>query len=251
MKTIQVLVAAFCLLGFSAFAQEEADPFAAPNGSEEKKIPTLIRTHVEYVEMSHKDLTRLMMDESAVNADATDLRMKVQAMVDRDEAKVIDTQITLGRNGQKQSSESNHESIYPDEYEPPSMDSMLKKSMETGSAFPVTIGDPTSFETRNLGSSLESEPTVWDDNTVVDIWIASGFSWHTGNTVWSERKDGLGNITRVAMPDFYEVAIKSRITCISGQYTMAGVVSPKDANGEVDSERKVMVFVKCDVLEVK
>jgi len=32
---------------------------------------------------------------------------------------------------------------------------------------------------------------------------------------------------------------------------MAGVLSPKDAEGATDPTRKVMVFVKCDVLTVK
>jgi hypothetical protein len=32
---------------------------------------------------------------------------------------------------------------------------------------------------------------------------------------------------------------------------LASVQSPKDAKGEVDMTRKVMIFVKCDVLSVK
>ena len=39
--------------------------------------------------------------------------------------------------------------------------------------------------------------------------------------------------------------------CITGQYMLVGAVSPKDAKGEVDLTRKVMVFVKCDVLTMK
>jgi hypothetical protein len=233
-----------------AFAQEVVDPFKESDGSVEKQVPNLIRVQVEYVEMSHKDLTRLMMEEKAVNADATELRMEVQAMVDRDEAKVIDTQITAGRSGQRQTSDSNHESIYPDEYQPPSMDS-IQKNMETGGAFPLVFGDPTAFEIHNLGSSLECEPTVLDGNPAVDLRINSEFAWHTGNTVWSELKDGAGNIIRIAMPDFFKVAIHTRITCIAGKSIMVGVLSPKNAQGEIDQDRKVIVFVKCDVLEAR
>lgn len=41
--------------------------------------PKLIRVQVEFIEMAHKDLTRLMMDDKSETADATALRMKVQA----------------------------------------------------------------------------------------------------------------------------------------------------------------------------
>ena len=41
------------------------------------------------------------------------------------------------------------------------------------------------------------------------------------------------------------------ITCIKGQYMLVTVQSPKDAKGDADMTRKVMVFVKCDILPVK
>ncbi|MBG7607708.1 MAG: hypothetical protein IZT59_06755 [Verrucomicrobia bacterium] len=53
------------------------------------------------------------------------------------------------------------------------------------------------------------------------------------------------------MPDFYIIQINAGISCVSGQYTLISVVSPKNTKGEVNSERKVMIFVKCDAMEVK
>lgn len=50
------------------------------------------------------------------------------------------------------------------------------------------------------------------------------------------------------MPDFYKISVNTSITCITGQYVMFSVVSPKDQAGEIDPERKVMVFVKCNIL---
>jgi hypothetical protein len=253
MKTIHVLVAAFCLLGFNAFAQKEVDPFAEPDPSEVRENPRLIRTQVEYVEMSHKDLTRLMMEDKNMTADATSLRMKVQAMVEKEEAKIIDTQIVLGRSGGKQTTESIHEFIYPTEYEPMNCLPTKKKKQPVmpDVSFPYNPATPTAFETRNVGSTLEAEPTLGEDDRIIDISVYPDLIWHTGNTVWNERKDELGNLTKITMPDFYKVSLNTSFTCIAGQYTMAGVVSPKDAKGEVDQDRKVMIFVKCDVLEVK
>ena len=51
------------------------------------------------------------------SADATELRKQVQDMVSKNEAKVLETQITVARSGRKATSESIHEFIYPTEYE--------------------------------------------------------------------------------------------------------------------------------------
>jgi hypothetical protein len=56
---------------------------------------------------------------------------------------------------------------------------------------------------------------------------------------------------KISMPDIYTMRLITAIVCITGQYMLVGAVSPKDAKGEVDLTRKVMVFVKCDVLAGK
>ncbi|MDA0767343.1 MAG: hypothetical protein O3A92_11030 [Verrucomicrobia bacterium] len=53
------------------------------------------------------------------------------------------------------------------------------------------------------------------------------------------------------MPDIYVLRFQTSVICVAGQYLMAAVLSPKDAKGETDRTRKVMVFVKCDVLTVE
>lgn len=212
--------------------------------------PKLVRVQVEHIEVSHKDLTRLMMEDNAVIADAKALRMKVQGLVEKDEAEVFDTQIVVSRSGQKSTTESVQEFIYPTEYEPapPPPDAGKEKTDDPQHSFPHNPATPTAFETKNLGSTLEVEPTIGEDDRIIDLRFLPELTWHTGDTVWSERKDELGNVIKVAMPDFYKLSINTSITCIAGQYVMVGVVSPKDEEGEVDRDRKIMVFVKCDIL---
>ena len=263
MKTLFALWVSLLLIGSPAFGQDVPPAFekASDQGNEKAEdeydpfdpsinAPKLVRVQVEFVEMAHKDLTRLMMDEKSEKADATELRMKVQEMVDKDTAKVIETQIVVGRSGQKQTTESIHEFIYPTEYEPPVLDDEKLKEMLKNGSFPVVPGNPTAFEVRNVGSTLEAEPTISENDRIVDLRFLPELIWHTGDTVWNERKDELGNVYKVTMPDFYKLSINTSITCITGQYTMVGVVSPKDAKGKVDTDRKVMIFVKCNVLSV-
>jgi hypothetical protein len=229
----------------AAPAEEEMlDPFDPTLSA-----PKMLRVQVEFIEMAHKDLTRLMMEDKSETADATALRMKLQEMVDSEKAKILDTQVMVARSGQKGTVEAIHEFMYPTEYEPPTLPKAPDGEKQVPD-FPVTPSNPTAFETKNVGSTLEIEPTLGSDDKLIDLRFLPELTWHAGDNVWSEIKDPLGNVTKVSMPDFYKVSINTSITCIDGQYMMVGVVSPKDQAGETDPEQKVMIFVKCKVLPV-
>jgi hypothetical protein len=263
MKPVMAILLTMSLACSSAFGQEappaferadegdataaEYDPFDPATDA-----PKLIRVQVEHVEMAHKDLTRLLMEDKADTADASALRMKVRELVEKDVAKVLDTQVVVGRSGQKSQTVSREELIYPTEFTLESMDEKITERMKQAisSPFPSNPATPTAFETRNLGSSLESEPTLDSDGHIIDLRFLSELTWHTGDTIWSESKDALGNSHKIAMPDFYTMETNTSVTCIAGQYHLVGVLSPRNAEGKLDSDRKVMVFVKCDVLPV-
>lgn len=208
--------------------------------------PKNIRVQLEYIDVSEKDLTRLMMEDKSTTTDAKALRMKVQEMVDKGEAKFIDTNMVISRSGMKSTTESIKETIYPTEYNPPHID--VDVESKDSKAIPVSIGDPVAFETRNVGITFEVEPTIGVDEKIVDVRILSQQVWYTGDRIWHEVKDQLGNVNRESMPNFYKVSIDTSMIVITGQYLLAAVVSPKDVNGQVDPERKVMAFLKCDVL---
>ena len=215
--------------------------------------PRLIQVQVEYVELSHETLTKLLFLRSPKSADATELRKQVQELVSKNEAKVLETQIVVSKSGQKATAESYHEFIYPTEYNPtcvglfgnePSKNSENKN-------IPNNPAIPSAFEPRNVGGTLEIEPTLGSDNRTIDLRFVPEFLWHTGNTVWHEGKDTIGNPFKISMPDFYLVRMNTSITCIDGQYNFVATLSPKNDKGEVDTNRKLMVFVKCDVLTIK
>lgn len=229
--------------------QPEESELSDSDGDRRKQV----QVQVEFVEMSHEALTKLLFLTKPASSDATKLREQVKDMVSKNEAKVIETQIAIARSGQKATSESIHEFIYPTEYEQPSLpgtfDGTKKNSSHSSTIAVPPI--PTAFETRNLGSTLEVEPTVSKDNRLIDLRFVPELVWHTRNVTWHEGKDQLGNPFHVQMPDIYTLRLNTALTLVSGQYALAGVLSPKDEKGETDMTRKVMVFVKCDVLAVK
>lgn len=234
------------------------DPFAE-NFINTPELPKMIQVQVEYVELSHETLTDLLFLADPPSADATPLRKQVQELVKKGEAKVMETMILNARSGEKATAESINEFIYPTEYEPP----QLPCNAISNRANDLSLDDikilenlfnfatPTSFETRNLGNTLEIEPLIGGDDQYIDLRLAPDMVWHTGETVWVERKDSLGNSIKIQMPKIYSMRIATAVTCKEGEYVLAAVQSPKDAEGTTDLSRKIMVFVKCDILVVK
>ena len=260
------IVAGFFLVGLGLTAQE---PEAVPptfkkepssNGSgatldsfdPDALAPKVIQVQLEYIELSHELLTKLLFLAEPKSADATPLRKKLQELVIKNEANVLETQILVCKSGQKATTESLHEFIYPTEFNPPfkAKEEDKIKAMPAVS-FPFNPATPTAFDTRNMGSTFEVEPTLSADNRIVDVRIVPELLWHTGDTNWQETKDALGNASVVRMPDFYVIRANTAVTCIGGQYTLISVNSPKDSKGDPDMTRKVVVLMKCDVLSVK
>lgn len=218
------------------------DPFA-PSVDDGKR--SQIQVMVEYVDLPHKALTKLMLESGKLTADGTALRMKVQELVDKNEARILETQLVICRSGERATTESIKESIYPTEYEPPGYDPPAKQP----STWPIS-SVPCAFETRNIGSHLEIEPAIQTGRKLVDLRLAPELIWHHDDTIWSEFKDTQGNVSQVKMPNFYTIRINTGCFCETGKFLLVAVVSPKDTNGVVDATRKVMVFVKCDIMEV-
>lgn len=262
MKKPLMLTAIFTLaLGAHSLAEPVPPPFEKPSEAQaddpfdpDEAAPKLIQVQVEFIDLPHKALTKLLLEAGATAANGTALRMKVQEMVDKDQAAVLETQLAVTKSTLKATTESIHEFIYPTEYEPqytpPPGDSNGKNTAQLN-AFPSNPATPTAFSTRNLGSTLEIEPTVSEDGKIIDLRVFPELVWHTGDTIWAEFKDALGNVSQSKMPDIYTMRFNSQVTCADGKYLMIAVQSPKDAKGVVDFTRKVMVFVKCDVIPVK
>jgi hypothetical protein len=213
--------------------------------------PKQVQVQVEYIELSTDALNKLLFLAKPKTADSTALRKKLQKMVRKDEARILEIQLVVCRSGQRATTDSLHEFIYPTEYEPLHPPATDSEKFPNGASFPYSPATPTAFETRNVGTKLEVEPTLSEDDDIIDLRLDPELLWHTSNTTWQEAKDELGNISKAQLPNFYVVRFDTSVTCVSGQYVMLAVLSPKDSKGKMDMNRKVMVFVKCDVLSVQ
>ncbi len=150
------------------------------------------------------------------------------------------------RSGQKATIEIIREFIYPTEYEPPELPNSIGNqnnsttstvsvdgTVNSGiSSFPVTPATPTAFETRNTGITLEIEPTIGENDFMIDLRFVpeivefEGFI-NYGSPISAGGTDLLGNpitvvITenRIEMPVFSTRRVNTALTIYDG-YTVA------------------------------
>lgn len=149
------------------------------------------------------------------------------------------------KSGQKATIEIVREFIYPTEYEPPELPNTVGTTgtISTGvggllgggsssSSFPVTPATPTAFETRNTGVTLEIEPTIGENDFVIDLRFVpeivefEGFI-NYGSPIQSNGTDALGNTittviteNRIEMPVFSARRVNTALTIYDG-YTVA------------------------------
>lgn len=145
------------------------------------------------------------------------------------------------RSGQKATIEVIREFIYPTEYDPPE----IPQNIGGGGGgvgggggggappnIPVTPANPTAWETRNTGVTLEIEPTIGENDFVIDIRFLpqivefEGFV-NYGSPVLAPSVDADGNpvtlvITenRIEMPVFSKRSVDTSLTIYDG-YTVA------------------------------
>ena len=157
------------------------------------------------------------------------------------------------RSGQKATIEIIREFIYPTEYEPPELPNSVGATGDSSifggggsSSFPVTPATPTAFETRNTGVTLEIEPTIGENDFVIDLRFVpeivefEGFI-NYGSPIQSPSTDALGNATvtvitenRIEMPVFSSRRVNSALTIYDGYTVAVGGLMREDVQNVED-----------------
>lgn len=229
-------------------AQDEFDPLGR---EAEAYFPKQIRVSVEYIDMPTATLIDLMYGEKKF-ADDTELRKKLQILLKSGQARMLETQMLTARSGEKATTESVREYTYPTEYEPSETPSEVKVNGDADVALKndlATPPTPTAFETRNTGSMLEIQPTLGENGNLIDLSLAPEIVYHVGNEVWAEWQNKTAK-SDIKTAIFYTIRLNTAVTLSNGKYQMICALSPKDEKGLPDFNRKVMVFVKADVIVV-
>lgn len=223
--------------------------------------PKCIRIHVMTVGMQQAEYVKYTRMEKKDGFHAAAMQLVKQG-----KAEILDVNCVTARSGEKATLESVREVIYPTEYEPDELacpppqdfnEIVLKPEIRTKT--------PTAFETRNTGTTLEveptlgvelvvptleDEPTLGDKGSLVNMRFTPEFVDPVGYALWWKLQDEFGKAD-IVMPKFLTHHANLGLTLRSGKFALANTFSGKDAEGNVDNKRKILVFVMAEVIFVK
>ncbi len=246
---LAVFAAAGGLLVGPACAQDEdLDPFAVAAADEANRF-LMVRVLVEYIGLPHVRVTELLQGETGASDHA--LRLHLAKLVEAGKARHYETSLLTVPAGQRASLESIREFIYPAEMDFGGLGSLpIPDSALGGSpgvfAFPLRPAFASVFETRNTGVTLEIEPNVRADRSVIDLRIAPEIVDLLGLVTWQEFRDRWGN-SDLRMPLFESLRLSQGMELVPGRHALMGLLSPREREGR--KREKVLVFVKATLVD--
>lgn len=211
-------------------------------------LPRMIRVQAEFIEMPEPIYTKLM-SQPRTSANDTALRAECAELIAAGTASVLESLCFTALPGQAATSESIAEYIYPTEYEPGQIPEKVNGEdppQNTAWGSPPT---PSAFDTKNTGSTFEVEAQIDANDGIVELRFTPTLVYHVGNENWGAEKIS-GASGPIEMAKFYVLSVRTGASVIPGQPTMIAALSPENEQGFTDSSRKVMVFIRADILVV-
>jgi general secretion pathway protein D len=184
-----------------------------------------------------------------------DVQMIMRGLSQKKGTDLMTAPSITARSGQKATIEIIREFIYPTEYEPPEVPQ--GGGGQNGSVAPiVTPATPTAFETRNTGVTLEIEPTIGENDFMIDLRFVpeivefEGFI-NYGSPIQASAEagifDDLGNLigvipttvtlteNRIEMPVFATRRVNTALTIYDGYTVAIGGLMREDVQNVEDS----------------
>lgn len=235
----------FSFISFSSITHAQVDYDPTGDSNFMRRVPKILRIHVEYYEINTLEYAELIGKQHTIANDSKMRDLLLQMAKDK-KAKLIDTQTVTSRSGERATAESVYEYIYPTEYEPRNIIAKTKNNITSETTYePIA----TAFETRNVGSILEVEPIIGEDGKTIDITFRPEITKLIGHSEWESNLNKQS--TPIKMPTFNTQRFNTSLTMIKGQFHMAGAFNPLDEENKVDPSKKLLIFIKADILTVR
>lgn len=211
-------------------------------------LPRMIRVHTEFIEMPHATYTKLLSKPST-SANDTALRAECAKLVAKGDARIIESLCVTAFPGQSATTESIAEYIYPTEYDPGEVPSEVNGNPPGPDTPWGSPPNPTSFETKNTGSTFEVEAQIDANDDFIELRFTPTLVYLEDTLNWGADKHS-GAAGPVLMPQFYVLSVKTGASLVDGQTTMVAGLSPQNDKGFIDTSRKIMVFTRADIITV-
>lgn len=219
-----------------------------PNPKAEANLPRQIRIQAEFIEMPEPLYTKLMATPRTSTND-TALRAKCAELISAGDAHIRESMAVTALPGQTATTESISELIYPTEYDPGEMPNEVNGVAPGPNTQWATPPTPASFDTKNLGSTFEVEAKIADDNSFIEVRCTPTIVYHVDTLNYGAEKIS-GAAGPIEMPVFFVLTCQTEAVLVPGQPTIIATLSPPNEKGFPDSTRKILVFLRADILTV-
>lgn len=212
--------------------------------------PVHVRVQTEVVEMSLETYTALMGGEPGES-----IHLRAQTLLKNKQAKLVNSQMLISRSGEKSALECVREMITPTDYDygdgldfySPMADGKTQEDLAWPQLIRPYLSCPVAFEVRNVGATLEVEPTY--HGKMIDLRFSHDWVFFPSLVTWQTHRDHWG-VADVKMPTYTSQRCHLALTLLDNQYQCVTVYTPTHANGEADPSRKQLLFVKASLIHL-
>lgn len=173
-----------------------------------------------------------------------EMRRKVDAMLTAGTASLVETSAVNIHSGQRSNVSSALHLPVASSFDPPTMVDVAgddQRPIDPGmTGRGITVPTPQSFETHELGTSMEAEVNIAEGRSLAHVLIGATISSHLGEIDWGPP----GMPLRQPMQHFSR--LNAHLALLPHRATLAGLVDPPLPPGGKQPEiqkRKLMVFV--------
>lgn len=236
---------------FGGGESADDDPFGDGGGkpAAEDAItgPEQVSLVTEFIEMNALAANKFILAIDEIS-DVTAQRAKLNVLIEKGEARIVDINTIVTRSGQRAKAGAIEEFIYPTEYDPPEIPQELSGPIEAGVDFRTSNG-ATAFETRHVGTSVEVDPVLAGDGSVIDVNIAP-------EIVKFVRNLEHGSVPGATSQPLFETiklttaaTVPTGTTVLLGMHSLETARAAEAATAEERAEitgRRVLVFLTAD-----
>lgn len=217
-----------------------ADPFA-PDGAKSEPVSPLIEITVDYVQMTAEDAGALLHGKDAPATSLAWHETLVNVIKDG-KGKLVGSISVSTKSGQRATSESVQEHIYPTEYSPAQGRQSNSPPVPAGLTG-VDVPSASSFEMRPVGVRLEVDPVLSADNTLIDLNLAPEAVIHLGDKAILTLPHETGERDLQSMPEFYSMKNTTTVAMRPGGTALCGMNTPPNEDGTPNHELRVLCLV--------
>ena len=210
--------------------------------------PATITVEVQVFSMPRPEAATIVLNQP-VDTDYAAVLQQVQLLVAEEKARLVASPSLGTLSGQRAVVESVLEYRFPTEFSPPQIPQTTGETVrkvtkttttvETTSVFPQTPATPTAFDRKDLGTTLEVEPTFSPESKLITIQLSVQFVALQGTSKFTGENGSI-----IEQPLFYMKKITTNASMKNGGVFFMGTVEP-DRTLSKDEDLTEIVFLRC------